>query len=158
MSPMTRSLAAIPEDAYLVRVGELAYTVASLEWTILGDLGRLSSDLPDELTLAVLEPLETGGIAAKTKQAAKALPPGPVKDYLDAAYPALFKAAAIRSDVLHARPATHPSLGQRLYRAEIRDRQTTGHRFWIDDEWLTKAAADLNEALSNVNRVRPPLM
>lgn len=152
-----RSRVALPEQEYLARIGEVAYTVSSMEWTILGDLRRLSDRLPDDLVLSRLEPKMTSGIAGEVKKAAKACDDEPIKDYLTAVYRALFKAAEIRSDVLHARPATHPDEGQRLNRSETRDRKTTGKRFWIDDEWFDSAITILNEQLSAVSRVRPPL-
>ena len=79
-----------------------------------------------------------------------------LKDYLVAVYRALFVAADLRSDVLHARPATHPDQGQRLNRAEVGDRKITGKRFWIDDEWFDSAVIELNGQLSAVSRARPP--
>ncbi|MDP9890570.1 hypothetical protein [Pseudarthrobacter enclensis] len=45
---MERSLVALPEQTYLARIGEVAYTVSSIEWTILGDLHRLADRLPDD--------------------------------------------------------------------------------------------------------------
>jgi hypothetical protein len=152
-----RSRAALPEQQYLARIGELAYAVSSLEWTILGDLHRLADRLPEDLTLDRLEPLMTSGIAGAVKKAAKAADDGPIMDYLTQVYRALYAAAEIRSDVLHARPATHPHQGQRLSRSETRNGRTTGKRFWIDDEWFDSAISRLNENLSAVSRVRPAL-
>lgn len=37
-----RSRVALPEDTYLARIGEVAYAVSSMEWTLLGDLHRLA--------------------------------------------------------------------------------------------------------------------
>lgn len=71
-------------------------------------------------------------------------------------YRALYTAAEIRSDVLHARPATHPDQGQRLNRAGTRNGRTTGKPFWIDDEWFDSAISRLNETLSAVGRAGPP--
>lgn len=152
---MERSRTALPEQQYLARIGEVAYTVSSMEWTILGDLHRLAHWLPDDLKLDRLEPLMTSGIAGAVKEAAKAADDGPIKDYLTQVYRALYAAAAIRSNVLHARPATHPQQGQRLNRSETRNGRTTGKRFWIDDEWFDSALSKLNENLSAVARVRP---
>ncbi|MDH6284325.1 hypothetical protein [Prescottella agglutinans] len=154
---MERSRVALPEQDYLARIGEVAYTVSSMEWTILGDLHRLAGQLPDELTLAALEPQTTSGIAGALKTAAKKMDDGTTKDYLVAVYRALYAVADIRNDVLHARPATHPEHGQRLNRAEVKDRRTTGARLWIDDEWFDASIAKLNEALAAVNEARPPL-
>jgi hypothetical protein len=133
---MERSMVALPEQEYLARIGEVAYTVSSMEWTILGDLPRLSHHLPEELVLEALEPQTTSKIAGAVRKAAKAMDDGPIKEYLTAVYRALYLAANLRSDVLHARPATHPEHGQRLSRAETADGRTTGKRFWIDDSWF----------------------
>lgn len=103
----------------------MAYTVSSMEWTILGDLHRLADRLPDGLVLGSLEPMMTSGIASAVKEAAKAADDGPIKDYLTQVYRALFVVAESRSDVLHARPTTHPAQGQRLSRAGTRNQSTT---------------------------------
>lgn len=154
---MERSLVALPEPEYLARIGEVAYTISSMEWTILGDLHRLADQLPEDLVLRTLEPMMTSQIADAIKAASRETADGPAKDYLVAVYRALFVAAGLRSDVLHARPATHPDQGQRLNRVETRDKRTTGKRFWIDDEWFDSAIQKLNKELSAVSRVRPPL-
>ena len=153
---MERSRVALPEQTYLARIGEVAYTVSSMEWTILGDLHRLADRLPDDLVLDRLEPMMTSGIAGAVRAAAKAAGDGPIKDYLTEVYRALYVAAGIRSDVLHARPATHPDEGQRLNRAETRNSRTTGTRFWIDDDWFDSAISSLNQKLTAVSLVRPP--
>lgn len=90
------------------------------------------------------------------KDATKAEDDGPIKDYLTEVCRALYAAAEVRSDVLHARPATHPDHGQRLNRAETRNGKTTGNRFWIDDGWFDAAISKLNNKLSAVARARPP--
>jgi hypothetical protein len=128
-----------------------------MEWTILGDLHRLADRLPDHLVLDRLEPLMTSGIAGAVREAAKAADDGPIKDYLTQVHKALYVAAEVRSDVLHARPATHPQQGQRLNRSETRNGRTTGKRFWIDDEWFDSAISRLNEEFAAVGRVRPAL-
>lgn len=153
---MVRSLVALPEQEYLARIGEIAYSVSSMEWTVLGDLHRLADRLPDDLTLQRLEPMMTSGIASAVKVAAAATEDGPIKDYLVAVYRALYVAADVRSDVLHARPATHPEQGQRLHRAAVANKQTTGERFWIDNDWFDVTIARLNECASAVSRARPP--
>ncbi len=153
---MERSVVALPEQEYLARIGEVAYTVSSIEWTILGDLYRLADCVPEGLALERLEPMMTSGIAGEVKKASKEMEDGPTKDYLVEVYRALYCAAEIRSDVLHSRPATHPE-GQRLYRAETKDRKTTGKRFWIDEDWFDASIAKLNKATAGVMRVRPPL-
>ena len=152
-----RSLVALPDQRYLARIGEVAYTVSSMEWTILGDLQRLADRLPEGLLLNRLEPMMTASIASAVKDASQGASDTEIKEYLTEVYRALFTAAEIRNNVLHARPATHPEQNQRLSRAETRDKQTTGRRFWIDDEWFNASITRLNEKLSAVESVRPPL-
>lgn len=125
---MEHSRVALPESRYLARIGEIAYTISSMEWTILGDLHRLVADLPDALTLDQLEPEMTSGIATKIKAATTDMTGGPTKEYLIAVYRALYAAAAIRNDVLHARPATHPSNSQLSTLDARRDNEQTDHR------------------------------
>lgn len=152
---MIKSRVALPEQSYLARIGEVAYTVSSIEWTLLGDLRRLRNELPDDLTLDQLEPQTTGNIAKLVKAATKKMSAGRVKYYLIAGYRALFIAAQLRNDVLHARPATNRNLGQRLYRSEVRDGETSGKRFWIDDDWFNEAITELNRVSSAMHDLRP---
>lgn len=153
---MKHSIAALPDAAYLARIGEVAYTVSYAEWTILGDLHRLSVDFPSDLTLNALEPETTGQIANLLNIAAKKLPGGAVRDYVAAASAGLQVMSTIRNNVLHARPATHDD-GQRLLRAEVVQHSTTGVRFWIDDDWLDASILRLNEVIRTINAVRPSL-
>ncbi|QUL78046.1 hypothetical protein [Brevibacterium sp. SMBL_HHYL_HB1] len=146
----------LPDKAYVQKIGALAYAVSSLEWKLLGDLNRLANRLPENLTLKVLEPITTGGIAKRISKAAANTKDVEVRNYLTVASDALKRAAELRNDLLHARPATHPTEGQRLHRAEVVDRATTGHRFWIDNAWFDNSFAELNALSAKVNRVRPP--
>ncbi|MDY0914487.1 hypothetical protein [Rathayibacter festucae] len=155
---MEHSRVALPEPEYLVRIGEIAYTASSMEWTILGDLHRLQSTLPANLTLAELEPWETSRIARKLKDEVPNVTDVGTRDYLTAVYRALFTAGEIRNDVLHARPATTTDGSQRLNRAEMVNRLATGHRFWIDDAWLDAAIIRLNDAIDDVEKTRPPFV
>lgn len=59
-----RMSVALPEPDYLQRIGEVAYVASSLEWTLLGDLNRLSDRLPDEFSLDVLEQKTMGAFPA----------------------------------------------------------------------------------------------
>lgn len=152
----TRPRVALPDEDYTLRIGELAYAVSYLEWTLLGDLHRLSDRLPEGLTLAELEPCTTGTIAKKARAAAEAADDAEIQAYLSAAADALTRAAAMRNDLLHARPATHPQQDQRLNRAEVLERRTTGKRFWIDDAWFDESVEVLNEHMSAVSKARPP--
>ncbi|AWT25195.1 hypothetical protein Csp1_03710 [Corynebacterium provencense] len=153
---------ALPEPKYLARIGEIAYTVSSMEWTLLGDLHRLAADLPAPLTLKELEPQTTGAIGAcASRAAAMGMALGPVREFIAVCGTPLAEAAKIRNDVLHARPATHPEQDQRLSHAgtrrEARKFVLDGTRFWITDEWLDDQIRRLNELLDNVNHARAAL-
>ncbi|WP_312977287.1 hypothetical protein [Corynebacterium sp.] len=155
---MEHSHVALPEPEYLARIGEVAYTVSSMEWTLLGDLHGLSAQLPDTLTLDVLEPQTTGAIGNEATTAARSMEPGPIRDFIVACGHALTEAAAVRNNLLHARPATHPDQDQRLNRAgtrrEGRQFVLDGTRFWITDEWLDEQITRLNSLLDHVNSAR----
>lgn len=140
---------ALPDTEYLIRIGEIAYAVSSLEWTLIGDLYQYGGDLPDSLLPSQLEPSTTGNIGEKASNAAKNMQPGPLRDYVEACGQALDEVAEIRNDILHARPATHPDQGQRLHRAGVkregRKPVLDGRRFWIDDDYLEEQIDRLNE-------------
>lgn|GEM_PF-6524326 len=181
---MEHSRVALPEPEYLARIGEIAYTVSSMEWTLLDDLHRLAAYLPAPLTLKELEPQTTGAIGAcASKAAAMGMAPGPVREFIAVCGTALTEAAKIRNDVLHARPATHPEQDQRLSRTctrregrkEVRPRRnpildhrrvpgrsgppaqrTTGRRESRAGGPPTPAVADSRPASSAQNRGRRP--
>src|SRR3954470_8706568 len=54
---------AYPDNAYLTKIGTLAYAVARLEWLVLGDLTGQADRLPQYLTVTRLAGLTTGQIA-----------------------------------------------------------------------------------------------
>lgn len=159
---MEHSRVALPEPEYLARIGEIAYTVSSMEWTLLDDLHRLAAYLPAPLTLKELEPQTTGAIGAcASKAAAMGMAPGPVREFIAVCGTALTEAAKIRNDVLHARPATHPEQDQHLSRTctrrEGRKFVLDGTQFWITDECLDDQVHRLNELLDDVNHARAAL-
>ena len=88
-----------------------------------------------------------------TKQAAEQCGDSEIRCYLETTARALDVVKNVRNDVLHARPATmSPGEKQRLYRAGA-----NGQRFWIDDEWLNRKREEVDQAIKDVNTVRPPL-
>lgn len=149
---------ALPNTDYLIRIGEIAYAVSSLEWMLIGDLyqrvdASLNSSLPSQL-----ESSTTGTIGGKALSTAKNMRPGPLQDYVETCGKALKEVAGIRNDILHARPATHPDQGQRLHRAGARrvggKHVLDGTRFWIDDDYLEKQTDRLNDLLCVVYEKR----
>lgn len=148
---MERSSIALPDRDHLARIGELAHTVSSVEWTIPGDLHRLADKLPPDLVLGSLVPMTTAQIASAVEAAVKAIHGGPIKQCPPAGYKAPYAAVKLRDDMLRARPATRPGPGQRRSRVEVANRKTTGERF-------CSAISTLNERLVTVNAVPPPLV
>ena len=148
---MKHTPVALPEPEYLQRIGEIAYAVSSLEWTLLGDLNRLSDRLPGDFSLDVLETKTMGRISSMTKQAAEQCTDLEMRCYLESTARAIDVVKGVRNDVLHARPATM-STGekQRLYRAGA-----NGRRFWIDDEWLDRKLDEVSHAIDDMNSARP---
>ena len=123
---MARSVrVALPEDDYLVLVGQVAYMVSSLEWTILGDLPGLAQYLPADLTTSALAGKSTGQIARVLSKAAKQIGDDDVRAYVEEAGRLLGDGAEKRNDMLHARPATIGD-DQRLYRWKPADQRGPG--------------------------------
>lgn len=129
-----------------------------VEWTLLGDINRLKSRLPDGFCLERLEPLTTGGIAHEAKNAAEKCDDAEVRNYLAAAARALETISKVRNDVLHARPATTEDGKQRLNRAVIEKGKPASERFWIDDQWLDSQISLINEHIDLVEGNRLPFV
>lgn len=141
-----------PGDDYLKALGELAYAVASIEWTLLGDLDRLSGQLPPEMTAKNLAGRTTGAIATRFQKALPRITDVRTHHYIKTGMEALRRASTIRNHVLHARPAT---VGDRqvLYRWVI-DERHGAHAFPITEEWLMKALTELASLADRVNSAR----
>lgn len=145
---------ALPEDGYLVLVGQVAYMVSSLEWTILGDLPGLAQYLPAGLNSRTLAGQTTGRISSALAIAAGAIDDKEVRTYVEEAGRLLREASALRNDLLHARPATVAN-EQRLYRWKMADHRGPERALVIDDEWLESAIDDLSAAAIALNGIRP---
>jgi hypothetical protein len=145
---------ALPDDGYLVLVGQVAYMVSALEWTILGDLPGLAQYLPVDLDIPTLAGKTTGNIAAALTAAASAIKDEEVRSYVAEAGRLLCKARELRNDLLHARPAT---IGQeqRLYRWKMSDHQGPGRALVIDIDWLESAVDELSAASVALTAIRP---
>lgn len=128
--------------------------VSYLEWTILGDLPRLASAVPDELTASALAGKSTGQIAGRLNAAGSRISDEAVRTYIERAGQLLGEAAELRNDVLHARPGTSPEDGQRLYRWKAADQRGPARTFFIDTAWLEKAIDQLSEASRALSGVR----
>lgn len=148
------STVALPEDDYLGLVGQVAYMVSSLEWTILGDLPGLAPYLPAELNTSALAGKSTGQIAGALSKAVDQISDVDVRAYVELAGRLLGEATELRNDMLHARPAT---IGkhQRLYRWKPTDWRGAGRAFVIDVAWLNSTIDKLSAASSALSEVRP---
>jgi hypothetical protein len=144
----------LPEDGYLVLVGQVAYMVSSLEWTILGDLPGLAQYLPADLNAQKLAGRTTGEIGAALTAAINTIKDEEVRTYVEAAGRLLSEASDLRNDLLHARPATVGNV-QRLYRWKLADRRGPGRALVIDTGWLESAIDALSAASVALNDTRP---
>ena len=145
---------ALPEDGYLLLIGQVAYMVSSLEWTILGDLPGLMQYLPTDLTASALAGKSTGQIARALTKAAAEIGDDDVRAYVEKAGRVLGEAAEMRNDMLRARPATIGE-DQRLYRWKPADRRGPGRAFAIDTAWLNRTIDQLSKASTALDNVRP---
>ncbi|WP_144833016.1 hypothetical protein [Microbacterium sp. BH-3-3-3] len=141
---------ASPGDDYLRRIGELAYAVSSLEWTVLGDLYRLRACVPDSLTAGHLAGQTTGTIASRLLDASKRISEAEVAAFIRAGGEALSEAATLRNAVLHARPATIDD-EQRLYRWRLGSKPEA---FAISDEWLDNTLLTIAKLSHSVDAAR----
>ena len=145
---------ALPEDEYLVLIGQVAYMVSSLEWTILGDLPGLAQYLPTDLTTSALAGKSTGQIAGALSKAAGEISDDVVRAYIELVGRVLGEAAEMRNDMLHARPATIGE-DQRLYRWKPTDWRGAGRAFVIDTAWLNSTIDKLSAASAALGNIRP---
>ncbi len=145
---------ALPEDDYLVLVGQVAYMVSSLEWTILGDLPGLAQYLPPDLNTAALAGKTTGMIGHALASAVDRIDDDEVRTYVEEAGRLLREASDLRNDLLHARPATVGGR-QRLYRWKKADARGPGRALVIDDSWLESTIDALSVSSAALNAIRP---
>ena len=144
-----QSTFASPGPDYLSAIGELAFAVSTLEGLLIFDVPRLARALPVTFTAASLAGATTTGIGQRfIDVAGKVTDPG-VQRYCAVGGQALREVGTIRNDVLHARPATSPDGGQRLYRW-IGDAA-----FFLEDSWMERAIGDVTALAWSVAAVRP---
>jgi hypothetical protein len=139
-----------PDEDYLLALGRLSYAVSYLEWTVLGDLPRVSG-LPPELQLRALVGNTTGAMGRRMGDArllAKVADPK-VRAWLEAAGEHLVEVAARRNSVLHARPATVEGR-QRLHRWD----PTRGEFYTVTDQLLEEILVDIKERIGNLGTLR----
>jgi hypothetical protein len=141
---------AFSEDEYLLALGRLCYAVSYLEWSVLGDLPRISG-LPQELQLRNLAGHSTGTIGRRFSDPAilgKVDAPD-VRSWLETAGEHLTAVAKRRNSVLHARPATIDGK-QRLHRWSPDHDEV----FTITEELLEEILADITDRLRDLTSRR----
>lgn len=152
MSRQTR--VSLPDDDYLLLVGQMAYMVGSLEGTILVDLPGLAQHLPADLNPSALAGKTTGKLAKALSKAAVSITNDDVRAYVELAASILDGVSSRRNDLLHARPATVEG-EQRLYRWKADDHQGPHLAFAISTDWLEAEIDRLSEAAVALNAARP---
>ena len=144
----------MPDDEYLLRIGQLVYMVSSIEGLILFDLPGMATYLPEKLNAGALAGETMGTLARALTDAAPSIEDGDVRAYVDFAGRVLSQTSSIRNDLLHARPATVDGQS-RLFRWKPRDRRGAGVAFPITDDWLEEMIDMMSEASVQMNNVRP---
>jgi hypothetical protein len=144
----------LPEDDYLLLIGQLAYMVTALEGLIIFDLPGMADHLPASLTAGSLSGLTTGQIARALTNAAGRIEDADVRRYVELAGQHLADASSVRNDLLHARPATIDGK-TRLYRWRQSDQCNRHPAFPITDDWLRENIDRLSEASNALNAARP---
>ncbi len=146
----------LPEDEYLLLVGQVAYMVSYLEQIILGDLDRLAAHIPPELKLTVedLAGKSTGQIAGALERAVDEIDDQEVKAFIERGAQVLGDAADRRNHLLHARPATIGS-NQRLDRWKAGDHRGPHLAFAIETDWLNDTIDALSNDCRALDAVRP---
>ena len=143
----------LPEDEYLLLVGQLAYMVSSIEGLIVFDLPGMAAYLPEGLNAGGLAGKTTGQIAGALTAAVAFIEDGDVRAYIDVAGCVLSQASLIRNDVVHARPATVDGKTC-LNRWKLSDKRGPHLAFPITEDWLKEKIDMLSEFSVRMNEVR----
>lgn len=94
-----------PEDEYLLQLGRVVYSVASVEGLLLFDLPRMPLEI-EGLSPDALAGKTTTAIGKRLLELAPTIPDQPWRRYLSRGGKALEDLGPKRNSVLHARPAT----------------------------------------------------
>jgi len=144
----------LPDDDYLLLVGQMAYMVGSLEGTIPFDLPGLAQYLPADLNPSALAGKTTGALAGALTKAAPSITNDDIRAYVELAASVLKEVSSRRNDLLHARPATVDG-EQRLYRWKTDDHRGPHLTFAISTDWLEAEVDRLSEAAVALDAARP---
>jgi len=142
-----QQMPALPEAEYLVKIGQIAYTVGSIEWLILGELSALNSEIPSHLSVSQLAGRSTGQIAGQLTDALAKINQADVRAFIAEGAAALAAMSERRNALLHSRPATIDGK-QRLHR------WLPGVAFSITDDWLAQVITEGNSWYRRVDSLR----
>ena len=142
----------LPEDKYLLLVGQAACMVSDLEGLVIFDLPGLAAHLPESLNAGALASMSTGEIARALTNAAVNIDDDDVRTYIALAGSLLGEASSRRNDLFHSRPSGKDN---RLYRWKVDDHRGPHLAFAIDTAWLEKTIDFLSEGAASLNAVRP---
>jgi hypothetical protein len=123
-----------PSASYLVKLGEVAYRVSQLEWTVLDD-PHANHPLVDA---SKLFGRSTGQIASALAGASTKVDKShPQGHFLHLAAMALKDVAFMRNRILHARPGLRPDGGVLLLHLRVNGSGST-ESVWIDEIYLDR--------------------
>jgi hypothetical protein len=140
-----------PEDEYLIELGKLIYSIASLEGLLLSDLPRMPT------TIAELSPKElaghtTTGIGRQLLTLAPSIQDRAWREYIGRGGEALVDLGPKRNSILHARPATIDGR-RRLHRWRLEPTEIMPISLWHLGQLLDEIEAHRQV----LTRLRPPL-
>jgi hypothetical protein len=140
-----------PEDEYLLQVGRVVYSVASVEGFLLSDLPRMPVAV-EGLSPDALAGKTTTVIGRRLLELAPTIPVRPWRDYLSRGGEALEDLGPKRNAILHARPATIDG-EQRLHRWRLEPTEIMSISFAHLEHLLNEIEAHRHE----LNRLRPAI-
>lgn len=140
-----------PEDEYLLQVGRVVYSVASIEGLLISDLPRMPLQV-EGLSPRALASETTTTIGRCLVKLAPTIPDRPWQDYLLRGGVALKDLGPKRNSVLHARPATVDG-EQRLHRWRLEPTEIMS----ISLAHLEQMLDEIEAHRRDLNRLRPAL-
>lgn len=139
-----------PDDSYLLLLGKVVYSIASLEGLLVFDLPRMP-DTVDGLTPDALAGKTTTGIGKLLQNRAPGVSDELWRSYLACGGEALTDLGPKRNAELHLRPATVDG-NQRLYRWRLEPPETLP----TTTEHLELLLGEIEEHRQALMRLRPP--
>lgn len=148
VSDLAFSATGTPGDAYLVKLGEVAYRVSELEWAVLDD-PHANHPLVDARKLFGRT---TGQIAAALAGASARVDKiDPQGHFLRVASMALKDVAHMRNRILHARPGFKPDGGVCLLHLRV-DGSGATESAWMDEAYLDHVLSRIKYWASRLER------